>query len=49
VLPPGFLTAENRIGVVVEGCPHSERAYEAALVPAADEAGLTIAEHVVTS
>ena len=38
----GFLTASNKIGVVIEGCPIDRRVFADALVPALRNAGLTL-------
>jgi hypothetical protein len=39
----GYLTARNRIGVVIEDCPVNQRVHQRAVVPALRQAGLTLA------
>jgi ABC-type uncharacterized transport system substrate-binding protein len=38
----GFLPSGSRIGVVIEKCPHNERAYENTLKPLADKGGIEL-------
>lgn len=40
----GHLTRSSRIGVVVEGCPYNQRAYERTLLPTARRLGLDVVE-----
>lgn len=43
----GYLTSKNTIGVLVEDCPESQRAYNGTVVPLARSLGLKILERTV--
>lgn len=44
----GYLTRSSRIGVVVEGCPYNQRAFERTLLPTAARLGLDVVETATT-
>lgn len=45
----GRLRRGDKIGVIVEGCPYNERAYNNTTVPVAKQLGLDLAETIVVS